>query len=145
MLHTVVPWLVVFAFRFQLALCAGPEGQVSTSVERVSMSSGLTLYFSQSAAMENLKRWAQELDNPEYKLGYDVAVQREREVVAAIDSGQWPEDAYVEYQKLVASTGNVDSARLLVRYGLESILDNTLSQSTPAGKFHDSVKFCKGQ
>ena len=34
-----------------------------------------------------------------------------------VNSGAWSGEAYHEYQRMAASTGNVDSARLLLEYG----------------------------
>lgn len=140
--------LLVLSINMYVGKAVGRSGTAVSSnvdMERISLSSGLQLAVAKTPAVNYLKQWAKELDDAETKVSYEVAVRREREVVAAIDNGLWPEEVYIEYQKLAASTGNVDSARLLVRYGVDSVIDTTASLPTPVGKFHHSVMYCKGE
>ena len=126
--------------------CAPSSTAVGNLVEQVKMSSGLELYFAKSPATGILRQWADEIDDPEApKISYELAVQREVDVVTAIDNGLWPEETYIEYQKLVSTTGNVDSAKLLIKYGVDSIVENTISMNSPTGKFHNSIVYCKGK
>ncbi len=119
---------------------------MSKVFEKISLSNGLQLSLSKSPAIPTFKQWAVELENTNGpRISYELAVRREREVVSAIDNGLWPEEVYVEYQKLVSTTGNVDSARLLVKYGLEAVIEGTVALQSQAGQFHHAVMFCKGE
>lgn len=113
-------------------------------VAKYEMSSGVQLSFVDSTAQSALVQWAKELDESGKKLTYDQAVIREREVVVAIKSGQWPEEAYEDYQRMAAGTGNVDSAGILVRYGLGPLVKDTAALTSDVGLFHKSVLLCKG-
>ena len=129
------------------AIDSNSNNAVANPTESYTMSSGLQLAFTHSPALDVLKKWSYELDNPKKfpQLSYQVAVQRELEVVKHIDGGMWPEEVYTEYQKLVATTGNVDSASLLVRYGVASVVENTIKMTTEDGRFHHSAMYCKGE
>ena len=88
------------------SLLANKGKQVAQLVDTYTMSTGLQVSFAQSSASFIMKKWLEEIDNPATpKISYALAVQRELDVVAAIDNGLWPEEVYTEYQQLVASTG----------------------------------------
>lgn len=139
--------LLLFVVPAITAIESNKNNAVANPKESYTMSTGLQLAFSHSPALDRLKIWTHELDHPQDfpKLNYQVAVQRELEVVQQIDAGLWPQEVYTEYQKLVSTTGNVDSAGLLIRYGVASTIENTVSLTSEMGQFHHSVMYCKGE
>ena len=78
-----------------------------------------------------LKRWTASLKQTMGSVSYKDASDREQIVVSKVNSGVWDIRAYHEYQRISALTGNVDSARLLVDYGITwSISEILKSPST---------------
>jgi hypothetical protein len=47
-----------------------------------------------------------------------AAMHEERQMNSRVSSGEWDEDAWHRHQYVMASTGNVDSARILLEYGV---------------------------
>jgi hypothetical protein len=70
---------------------------------------------SDPAAAPQLLKWARALSAEGGSVTHGQAVGREQYVVQEVNAGRWSEVAYHEYQRLAASSGHVDSARLLLQ------------------------------
>ena len=88
---------------------------------------GVSLEFSDPVAAPQLKKWARALASSDGSVTHGQAVAREAHVVQKINSGAWDPSSYHEYQRMAASTGNVDSARLLLQYGLGPSIGEALA------------------
>lgn len=95
------------------------QQQDSDHAVRVS-SLGINLMFNDPAARTVLAGWARELDASAGEVTHMTAMERESTVVDLVNKGQWSVDAYHDYQRMAAGTGNVDSGNLLLEYGLKS-------------------------
>lgn len=90
-------------------------------------------------AVRKLKEYAESIDLYGGAVPHYVAVSREQEVVSLVEQNIWPISAYESYQKLAAGTGNVDSARLLMDFG---IMTNHFTSSNPHNKIFRSAQVC---
>ena len=77
---------------------------------------GLVVRISDGPAASSLREWAKDIGDGGATFG--EATMREAAVAARISSGDWPSSAYDEYQRIAAGSGNVDSAALLLSYGV---------------------------
>ena len=77
---------------------------------------GLVVRISDGPASASLKSWAKDLGDG--GATFSEATAREAAVAARVSAGEWPASSYDEYQRLAAGTGNVDSAGLLISYGV---------------------------
>ncbi|KAH8075145.1 hypothetical protein JL721_1140 [Aureococcus anophagefferens] len=77
---------------------------------------GLVVRISDGPASASLKSWAKDLGDG--GATFSEATSREAAVAARVSAGEWPASSYDEYQRLAAGTGNVDSAGLLISYGV---------------------------
>ena len=59
------------------------------------------------------------------------AMQKEREMNSRVSSGQQDESAWHQHQYVMASTGNVDSARILIEYGVAPSLPSASRPRCP--------------
>eukprot|EP01045_Picozoa_sp_COSAG04_P029608 COSAG04_NODE_4909_length_1829_cov_1.162428_1_plen_349_part_00 len=59
------------------------------------------------------------------------AMQKEREMNSRVSSGQQDESAWHQHQYVMASTGNVDSARILIEYGVAPSLQKMAQDGSP--------------
>eukprot|EP01035_Chromulina_nebulosa_P030241 gene30241-40186_t len=79
-------------------------------------------------ALSVLSKWATDtMQKYDGAVSFSEASSREQEVVQNVESGRWSVQAYNEYQRFASVTGNVDSARLLLTYGVGHILQVTAS------------------
>jgi ankyrin repeat protein len=90
-------------------------------------------------AIRKLKEYAESIDTYGGFLPHYMAVAREQEVVTLVEQNIWPISAYESYQKLAAGTGNVDSARLLMDYG---IMSNQFTTTNPYKSLFQSTQAC---
>eukprot|EP01048_Picozoa_sp_COSAG05_P007294 COSAG05_NODE_511_length_9092_cov_6.078839_2_plen_440_part_00 len=59
-----------------------------------------------------------------------AAMQEERAMNSKVGSGEWAEDEWHRHQYIMASTGNVDSARILLEYGVAPSLQKQAQEGT---------------
>jgi len=85
-----------------------------------------------------IHKWAAELERTHGSVTHSQAVQRERFIVSAIESGSLPMRAYHDYQRFAAGTGNVDSAELLMSFGVGV----SISSMSKAHKLHLAAARC---
>jgi ankyrin repeat protein len=93
------------------------KGTAHTS-SQVQLSNGVQLQFNDKKALPTLSSWAKEISTHGYTVSHGTAMARESQVVELVNSGKWTVEAYHDYQRLAAGTGNVDSARLLFEYSI---------------------------
>jgi len=109
--------------------CSASENSVGGSVraahEQYSLmapSSPLTFHDSSGAPIQIRKgKWDQIVAQTKFEhfdMGPSEAMGRERQMNSKISSGKADPDSWHTHQYVMASTGNVDSARLLVEYGM---------------------------
>ena len=113
--------------------------------EAVSLSSmGVDLTFRDAAARSVLVGWARELDASAGDVTHAVAMERESTVVDRVNRGEWGSEAYHDYQRMAAGTGNVDSGNLLLEYGLKSsaMALVTSKDRTAIKALHKAVSQC---
>ena len=122
-------------------LVAGNE-EVKKTAYAVTVSGTFKLEFSDSPALPTLKEWSKELGKHGHTVTHDQAVEREMKIVQMIDSGQWPTSVYAEYQRMAAGTGNVDSARLLLEYGLNPTVVDVIKRQDDTGSLHSAAVLC---
>ena len=82
----------------------------------------LSLHVSSSVSTEAVslfQSWAKSLQSSSGTVSYSEAGERERLVVEKVERGIWSDETYHLYQRLAVMTGNVDSARLMMEYGLD--------------------------
>lgn len=85
----------------------------------VVLSSGVRISVDPKTASGALiSKWARELEKNGGTVTHSDAVNRERLIVDQVQSGKLPPVAYREYQLFAAGTGNVDSALLLLSFGV---------------------------
>jgi ankyrin repeat protein len=89
-----------------------------------------TYTFSKSPALSTLNKWLSEYAKEGKSVTPSQASQRELEVVRNINSGRWPSFVYDEYQLFAAGTGNVDSSRLMLQYGIDPIMKEIIADET---------------
>lgn len=78
-------------------------------------------------AGETLAQWASELQD--HDASFVEATSREALIHEKVfASGEWPVSAWDDYQRLAAGNGQVDSAALLLRYGVAASLENHLPE-----------------
>ena len=94
--------------------CDGVAAQRSATVSVGD--TGLVVRISDGPASASLKSWAKDLGDG--GATFSEATAREAAVAARVSAGEWPASSYDEYQRLAAGTGNVDSAGLLISYGV---------------------------
>lgn len=82
------------------------------------LTSGFKLHLYDKKSSSTLIQWAKELDISGGTVSHQNAVSRENQVVSLINQGIWTYQSYHDYQRFAAGTGNVDSSRLLMEYGL---------------------------
>jgi ankyrin repeat protein len=87
------------------------------------MKSGLKLQFIDRKSLSTIKKWAIITDKNDGVISYALATSREKEVVIMVNKGKWSYQSYVDYQIFVSKTGNVDSAKLLIEYGIRNTID----------------------
>ena len=118
----------------------------STSIKKAdeyALSTGLKLTFSDQKSASTLKRWAKDLDNSGGSVTHHTAVYREQDVVRKVESGEWSPVSYAEYQRLAAGSGNVDSARLILDFGVgATIQELSLQGKSSLGKLFASISRC---
>ena len=85
--------------------------------------------FTNTPALNTLNKWAIEATHNGGSVTFSDAYERENMVVSMINQGSWPLHVYEEYQLFSAGLGNVDSARLLLQYGVEPTLTALLSDN----------------
>lgn len=103
---------------------------VANNNNYLSLSNGLQLHISDGPSYNQLKSWVKEIDSNYGSVTHFDAVSREREVVSKINNGIWNSQTYHEYQRIAAGTGNVDSAKLLISYGVgQSLHEINISKS----------------
>lgn len=91
-----------------------------------------------SASGKLIHQWAKELERSQGSVSHSKAVQRERLIVQQIDSGKLSLQAYHDYQRFAAGTGNVDSAKLLLTYGIGA----SISMLRPSDHLHIAARNC---
>lgn len=100
---------------------------------------GLSLSLDPQLASSSLiQKWARELGASRGSVSHSDAVSREQYVVNQVNTDKLPARAYFDYQRFAAGTGNVDSAALLLEYGIGATV-----QSIPAGGLLDTVRACR--
>ena len=124
-------------------MSASSVQQKSSSSSSYALSSGLHLEFRDPKSSSTLQRWARELDSNGGTVTHAAAVFREQDVVRKVESGEWSPAAYNDYQRLAAGSGNVDSARLILEYGVKASLQ-LAGAKTPLGKLFRAVLACDG-
>eukprot|EP00616_Rhizochromulina_sp_CCMP1243_P007371 CAMPEP_0118995290 /NCGR_PEP_ID=MMETSP1173-20130426/58222_1 /TAXON_ID=1034831 /ORGANISM="Rhizochromulina marina cf, Strain CCMP1243" /LENGTH=256 /DNA_ID=CAMNT_0006946627 /DNA_START=27 /DNA_END=794 /DNA_ORIENTATION=- len=82
---------------------------------------------SDPAAAPTLEAWARAIESSDGTASFTEAVAREAMVVSQVSLGVWSAETYHEYQRMAAVTGNVDSAHVLLHYGVAP----SLSQMPP--------------
>ena len=84
-----------------------------------------------------ISKWARELVASSGSVAHVDAVSREQYIVEKINSHTLPPRAYHDYQRFAAGTGNVDSAKLLLAYGVG------LSVQAAKGRIFQYVRSCQ--
>ena len=60
-----------------------------------------------------------------------------------VESGEWSPVSYVEYQRLAAGSGNVDSARLILEFGVAATIQElSLQSKSSLGKLFAAIGRC---
>ncbi len=98
-----------------ISIAGGKSLKREKSISSTLVVNGVSLSFSDAASAPQLIKWAKELTKTQGSVTHAQAVSRERFVVEQVNSGLWSTATYHEYQRLAASSGNVDSARLLLQ------------------------------
>ena len=113
----------------------------SSSSSSISLSSGLTLHF-HGKSSSILHQWATEIDR--YGgVTHSQATSREQQVISLMNQGLADIQTYHQYQRLAAGTGNVDSGRLLMDYGIGISLSELSSLSdTISRQVFDATVSC---
>jgi len=127
--------MIFFILSLLIGLCICPYlfGTFSVSVsdqqeqlleKGVTLSSGVKIKFTDKRSAALLSKWANDIDVNGGTVSHTQAVQRESQIVGLVNSGQLSFAAYEDYQRLAAGTGNVDSARLLMQYGVGAAVNS---------------------
>jgi ankyrin repeat protein len=98
--------------------------------------------FSSSPAQSTLIKWANDVRRNGGSVTHSEASQREKHVVEMVNGGVWSPEIYVEYQKFSARLGNVDSASLLLEYGLGPSLHLLSSEKSSVQRFSQYLLSC---
>lgn len=93
-------------------------------------------------AQKVFSSWSVEMTDNRGTLTHTQAVYREEEVVRKVNEGVWPVEAYHEYQFMVASSGNVDSAGLLLSYALDPAIRRFAAADSNEYPLHRAAVMC---
>ena len=122
------------------------EAATSTSIKKAdeyALSTGLKLTFSDKKSASTLRRWAKDLDSAGGSVTHHTAFYREQDVVRKVESGEWSPVSYAEYLRLAAGSGNVDSARLILDFGVGATIQELILQGkTSLGKLFAAISRC---
>ena len=119
MMHLNIVIIILLLIKVPTCLCDKRQKKSSSSPSpssSITLSSGLQLNF-RGKSSEVLQKWASEID----KYGgvtFSQATSREQQIISMMQQGLADMETYHSYQRMAASTGNVDSARLLMDYGI---------------------------
>lgn len=129
-------FLIVFILHWSAFQCKErhlQKGRQDSDKNELVLNSGLKLKFSEKRSAALLLNWAKDIDLHGGTVSHTTAVQRESHIVNMINSGQLSFGAYEDYQRLAAGTGNVDSARLLMQYGIGGTVKSLMEASGGRG------------
>lgn len=89
-----------------------------------------------------LSQWMLNVANLGDYMTYQQVSQYEREVVDNVNKGLWPESAYHAYQTFVSTRGNVDSAKLMLEYGITSSISHESENSVEFRRVISKLSGC---